>query len=144
MGEAAEIPDLRCPVCGGPLGEFPADHTCTGVRCLSCDRVWAVTTNPNHPTLDRTPYSVWVEWAGQDRNRVAAVVGNALCIGARAARELLDAGHPVRDGADVHEVRRLHQLFAELGLGIRVEPVFPWGWEPSPAELGGAPDNDGG
>ena len=139
MGEGADTPELRCPACGGPLGGFPPDHTCAGVRCLSCDWVGAVTTNPNHPAFDRTPYSVWVEWAGQDRNRVVARVGNALCIAARAARELLDAGRPVRAGADVHEVRRLHRLFAGLGLNIRVEPEFPWGWEPSPAELGAAP-----
>jgi hypothetical protein len=79
---------------------------------------------------------VWIEWAGQDRNRVAAKVGNALCIGAKVARTLLDEGRPVRVWANVHEVRRLHGLFAGLGLGIRVEPAFPWGWEPSPAELG--------
>jgi hypothetical protein len=98
-----------------------------------------VTTNPNHPAFDRTPYSVWVEWVGQDRNRVAAKVGNAVGIGASAARDLLDDGRPVRAGADVREVRRLHRLFAGLGLGIRVEPPFPWGWEPSPAEHGAAP-----
>jgi len=128
--------DLRCPVCGGAVGGFPPDHTCAGVRCLSCDWVGAVTSNPNRPSLDRTKYSVYVEWVGQDRNRVAAKVGNALCIGAKAARELLDEGHPVRPGADAHEVRRLYGMFRDLGLGVRVEPDFPWAWEPSSAELG--------
>lgn len=135
--------ELRCPVCGGPLGGLPPDHTCTGVLCLSCDWVGAVTTNPNHPTFDRTPYSVWVEWDGHDHNQVAAKVGNAMGIGARVARVLLDEGRPVRTGADVHEVRRLYRLFRDLGLGIRIEPTFPWGWEPSPAERGVTPGRGG-
>jgi hypothetical protein len=102
-----------------------------------------VTTNPNHPAFDRTPYSVWVESDGHDRNRVAAKVGNAMCIGARVARDLLDEGRPVRVGADVHEVRTLYRLFRDLGLGIRIEPTFPWAWEPSPAELGATPGRSG-
>jgi hypothetical protein len=132
--------EFRCPACGGPLGGFPPDHSCAGVRCLNCEWVGAVTTNPNHPAFDRTPYSVWIEWAGQDRNRVAAKVGNALCIGARAARELLNAGRPVYVGAYVHDVRRLYRLFAGLGLASRVDPAFPWGWEPSAAERGASSD----
>lgn len=135
--------ELRCPACGGRLGGFPPDHSCAGVRCLSCDWVGLVTTNPNHPAFDQTLYSVWVEWAGQDRNRVAAKVGNTMGIGARAARELLDRGHPIRSGANVNEVRRLYRLFRGLGLDIRVEPAFPWGWEPIPAELGAPPDRGG-
>lgn len=127
---------FRCPACGGAIGGFPPDHTCAGARCLSCDWVNAVTTNPNHPLFDRTPYSVWVEWAGLDRNWVAVKVGNAMCFGARVARDLLDTGHPIRVGANVQEVRRLRQVFTDLGLSVRVEPAFPWAWEPSAAELG--------
>jgi hypothetical protein len=52
---------------------------------------------------------VWVEWAGQDRNRVAAKVSSAMCIGARTARELLEAGRPARTGVDIHEVRSLRE-----------------------------------
>jgi len=132
----AKVLERRCPACGGPLGGFPADYTCAGVRCLSCDWIGAVTTNPNHPSFDHTPYSVWVECGRNDRKRVIAKVGNAMCIGVKAARALIEGGCPVRIDANVNEVRRLYHLFRSLGLRIRVEPEFPWGWEPSPAEKG--------
>jgi len=126
--------ELRCPACGGPLGGFGPEDTCIGIRCVSCDYVGAVTTNPNRPTFDQTPYSVWVEWAGHDRGRVIAAVGNALCIGVKAARELLDNGRPVRVGVQALEVQGLHRLFCCLGLGIRVEPGFRWRLDVDPAE----------
>jgi hypothetical protein len=130
----------RCPVCGGRISGFPPDHPCAGVLCLDCDWVGAVTTNPRHPVFDPTPYAVYVEWSGQDRLRVFAKVGTAMCFGAKTARELLEDGRPVRTGANVNEVRRLFRVFRDLGLSIRVEPKFPWGWEPSPAERGDLPD----
>src|SRR4051794_16517597 len=112
------LPDLRCPKCGGELGGFPPDHTCAGVRCLSCDYVGAVTTNQNRPEFDRTQYDVWVDAGTKDRLSVIAAVGNALCIGVVAARQLLDAGTPVARGVQALEVERQAKLFRGLGLGI--------------------------
>jgi hypothetical protein len=117
---------FRCPKCGGELGGFPPDDACAGIRCLSCDYVGAVTTNPNRPSFDRTPYDVWVDAGTKDRLSVIAAVGNALCIGVAAARQLLDAGSPVARGVQALEVQRLARLFRGLGLGIRVSPEFPW------------------
>ena len=63
---------FRCPKCGGELGGFPPDDACIGIRCLSCDYVGAVTTNPNRPSFDRTPYDVWVDAGTKDRLSVIA------------------------------------------------------------------------
>ncbi|AWM37569.1 hypothetical protein GobsT_44440 [Gemmata obscuriglobus] len=126
MAEAPDNTEPRCPACGGRLGGFAPDDTVTGIRCTVCDWVGAVTTNHNRPTFDHTPYDVWVEWAGHDRGRIIAAVGNALCIGVKAARELLDAGSPVARGVQALEVRRLSEMFRGLGLCIRVSPEYRW------------------
>jgi len=118
--------DAQCPICGGPLGGFPPEDTCTGVRCLRCDYVGAVTTNPNRPVFDNVAYSIWIESDSTDRLQVYARVGNALGIGARAARSLLDAGRPVRTELQALEVKRWYHVFRELGFRIRIEPEFPW------------------
>jgi hypothetical protein len=127
------LTELNCPACGGPLRGFDPEDSCTGFRCLHCDYA-VVTTNPNTPTFDPMPYSVWVEWDGHDRRRVIAGVGNALCIGAKAARELIDNARPVRVGVQALEVQRLYRLFCDLGLRIRVEPEFPWRLAPANQE----------
>ncbi len=92
---------------------------------------------------NQTPYSVWVEWAGHDPGRVSAAVGNPVCIGVRAAWELLDHGRPVRVGVQALDVQRLHRLFHGLGLGIRVEPEFRWRLDADPAEPSAAADRGG-
>jgi hypothetical protein len=120
------VTGIRCPKCGGELGGFPPDHTCAGIRCLSCDYVSAVTTNQNVPPFDRTPYDVWVDAGTKDRMSIIAAVGNALCIGVAAARQLIDAGSPVAKGIQALEVQRLAKLFRGLGLGIRIRPEFRW------------------
>jgi ribosomal protein L7/L12 len=75
---------------------------------------------------DETPYDVWIEWAGRDRLRAIAAVGNALCIGAKAARESIDRGQPIASGVQALEVQRLHSKIEAIGLGIRVQPEFRW------------------
>ena len=91
--ESIDLSDLRCPACGGLICGFSPEDSCAGVRCLACG--WGVvTTNTEHPHFqmarDETPYDVWVESSGHDRRRVISAVGNALCIGVKAARELID------------------------------------------------------
>jgi hypothetical protein len=48
-------PALRCALCGGSLGGFPPDHTCTGLQCMTCDLVEAVTTKPEPPGVRPDP-----------------------------------------------------------------------------------------
>ncbi len=122
----ANEPELRCANCGGELGGFGPDDTCAGSRCLSCDYVGAVTTNPNHPAIDETPYTVWVEWEGQDRLRAIAKIANTLCIGIKVARELVDSHSPARVGIRAVQVKKLYRQFKDQGLRIRVEPEPPW------------------
>jgi hypothetical protein len=121
--------DLRCPGCGGPLSGFDPEDTCMGVRCLACGYA-IVATNTNHPRFqmarDETPYDVWVEWAGRDRLRVIAAVGNALCIGVKAARELIDQQLPIASDVQALEVQRLHSKMKSIGLGLRVQPEYRW------------------
>jgi len=123
------LPDLRCPGCGGPTCGFGPEEICAGLRCLACG--WGmVTTNGDHPYFqmarDETPYDVWVEWAGHDRLRVIALVGNALCTGAKATRELIDRNEPIARGVDALEVQHLYSKMRAIGLDIRVNPRFPW------------------
>ena len=118
--------ELRCPNCGAELGGFGPDDTCAGLRCLSCEYVGAVTTNPNHPALDQTSYTVWVDWAGHDRLRAIAQVANTLCIDVKVARDLIDTQSPVRVGIRAMQVKKLSRMFKEQGLSIRVEPKPLW------------------
>jgi hypothetical protein len=122
----ANLLEFRCPLCGGPLDGFDPEDTCIGVRCLKCEYIGAVATNPNQPCFDATPYSVWVLSQGRDQLRVAVAVGVALGISAKAALQLIEADQPVRGGVQATEVQRLYGVFHDLGLGIRVEPDFPW------------------
>ena len=118
-------PNFRCPACNGSLSGFPPDDTCMGLRCPACG--WAVvTTNPNHPAFDPTLYDMWVEGGEQDRRKTIAAVGNALCIGVKAARELLDAGRPLASGVKANEVQRLYALLRAAGISVRLRPEFRW------------------
>jgi hypothetical protein len=124
---ALTLADLRCPACGGPLGGFPPESLCAGIRCLSCN--WAqVTTNPN-PRLashDRTAYDVWIEFAPHERVKAIAAAANATYVGVAAAREVVDAAAPVARGLQALEVRRLVGELRRSGFGVRIRPEFPW------------------
>ena len=63
----------------------------------------------------------------KDRKAAIAGAGNALGIGAVAARELIDSGRVLAELVDAREVIRLGKLLRAAGLDIRVEPFFRWG-----------------
>ncbi len=132
--DPARTLDLPCPNCGSPLTDFDPEDACIGTRCLRCGYIGAVSTNTNGPGFDPTPYTVWVEWDGIDRRRVIASVGNALCVGVKAARGLIDNRLPVKCGVQALDVQGLYRLFRRMGLNIRVEPAFPWRLEETPGQ----------
>jgi ribosomal protein L7/L12 len=75
---------------------------------------------------DQTAYDIWVEWAEGARKQAIVAVGNVLNIGVKAARDFLDQGAAVARAVRAAEVMQLNARFRALGLGIRVEPAFPW------------------
>jgi hypothetical protein len=90
--------------------------------------VGAVTINRNRPSLDPTPYSIWVdiEAEGKERLRAIAKAGVLLGIGVQVVRNLIENSKPVRFGVSAQEVQRLYRLFKQRGLKIRISPEFPW------------------
>jgi len=76
---------------------------------------------------DARLYDVWlVVPAAKDRKSAIAGAGNALGIGAVAARDLIDSGRILAELVDAREVIRLGKLLRAVGLDIRVEPPFRW------------------
>ena len=118
----------RCPKCGGELGGFPEDSLTAGIRCLNCDCVMLVTTNPNPklPEFDKTDYDLFILWSDEQRHRVIAAAANILFIGVRTARDRIDSGDPVARAINAVRVKKLARDFSESGFSIRTNPEFPW------------------
>jgi hypothetical protein len=127
----AKFREGRCPACDGPLGGFPPESLCAGVRCLSCGHVWVVTTNlnPRVPECDKTEYDVWVLWPEGDRQRVITAVVDLLGTDVQTAGEIIDANWPVKIAVKAPQVQKLARLFKESGFGFRTAPEFPWPME---------------
>ena len=119
---------LLCPECGAPLGGFPENDRCAGLKCTSCSWIGLVTSNPNYkwPGNDPTLYSIWIDSHEYNRMQVIAITANLLCMGVAVARQVLDQKFPVRQDINANEVLRLEELFRRRGVTIRIEPEFPW------------------
>jgi hypothetical protein len=75
---------------------------------------------------DTTQYTVWAAWESASRNQVVVRLGRVLGIGLQAARQLLDGGAPLAEGATALEVSELAGRYSAEGLALRVEPAFRW------------------
>jgi hypothetical protein len=77
-------------------------------------------------TANASRFTVWVESSDPAPDRVVTVAAILMGLDKRAARRFIESGAPVRKKASPREVRRESRRFAHWGVGIRVEPKFPW------------------
>jgi hypothetical protein len=75
---------------------------------------------------DKTRYTVWVEWQPATRKQTMVRLGRVLGTGLQGARQLLDSGTPLAQGATALEVTEIAQRYHAEGLALRVEPAFRW------------------
>jgi len=75
---------------------------------------------------DMTRYTVWVAWEPATRNQVVVRLGRILGAGLQGARQLLDSGAPLAEGATALEVSEIAGRYSAEGLALRVEPAFRW------------------
>lgn len=122
---------IWCSSCGNSLGKFSIGDFSARICCSECSFVGEVSTMPlDRAALDAIVYDVWVEWSGQDRLQTIAAVGNALDLGVKIARNLIDESLPIARSIQAKEVQRLSQVLRNLGLSIRTDPIFRWSLEP--------------
>lgn len=113
-----------CPECGQPQ-VITEQGLSLIARCSSCG--WMVaTTNPNHPIIDRTPYTLRARPGDLATASAIARLAVALGIGVKRARELIVQDLPVAEDVLALEVIRLHGVLTGAGLQVEITPPFRW------------------
>lgn len=117
-----------CPECGLPQ-VITEQGLSLIARCGGCG--WMVaTTNPNHPIMDRTPYTLRARPGALATASAIARLAVALGIGVKRARELIAQDLPVAENVLALEVIRLHGVLAGAGLLVEITPAFRWPLDP--------------
>lgn len=117
-----------CPECGQPQ-VITEQGLSLIARCGSCG--WMVaTTNPNHPIMDCTPYTLRARPGALATASAIARLAVALGIGVKQARALIAQGLPVAENVLALEVIRLHAVLASAGLQVEITPPFRWPLDP--------------
>ncbi|WP_116793348.1 hypothetical protein [Achromobacter dolens] len=121
-------PASPCPECGQPQ-VISEQGLSLIARCSGC--AWMVaTTNPNHPIMDRTPYTLRARPGALATASAIARLAVALGIGVKRARELIAQDLPVAENVLALEVIRLHGVLAGAGLQVEITPAFRWPLDP--------------
>lgn len=121
-------PASPCPECGQPQ-VISEQGLSLIARCSGCG--WMVaTTNPNHPIMDRTPYTLRARPGALATASAIAHLAVALGIGVKRARELIAQDLPVAENVLALEVIRLHGVLAGAGLQVEITPAFRWPLDP--------------
>lgn len=122
MSESA--PSSPCPECGQPQTVTEQGLSLIA-RCGGCG--WMVaTTNPNHPIMDRTPYTLRVRAGDLPTASAVARLAVALGIGVKRARDLIAQDLPVAENVLALEAIRLYGVLAGAGLQVGITPPLRW------------------
>lgn len=113
-----------CPECGQP--QIVTEQGLSLIaRCSDCG--WMVaTTNPNHPIIDRTSYSLRARPGELATANAIARLAVALGIGVKRARDLIVQDLPVAEDVLALEVIRLHGVLTGAGLQVEITPPLRW------------------